>query len=273
MAKAELQNPIFTNEDKAREYLENLRWPQGAFCPHCGSTDCTELKGKSTRPGLRQCNDCRKNFTVTVGTVYERSKLPLTKWLLATYLLSSSKKGISTHQLHRMLGVTYKSAWFMTMRIRESMIENNPAPIGGKDETVQADETYIGKKKERATHTTSGRPFIKSGGGAVHKNAVVSLVSKGKARTFHVDKANADTIRDILVTNVRRETALHTDESRLYTKVGREFSGHETVNHSAGEYVRRDGVTTNNVENYFSIFKRGMKGVYPRKTHRANNIA
>lgn len=210
--------------------------------------------------GYYHCGDCRRKFTVRTGTIYERSHIPLHKWALATQLLCSSKKGMSAHQLHRMIGVTYKSAWFMCHRIRESMIDVNPDPMGGKDKTVQADETYIGRKAVKPTKRTSGQPFIKSGG-AAHKNAVVSLVSKGKARTFHVGRADAQTIREILVTNVSRDTALHTDESRLYTKVGKEFADHQTINHSAGEYYRM-GVTTNNVENYFSVFKCGMKGVY-----------
>lgn len=266
-----LTNKIFTNENAARKHLEAIRWPGGVICPLCGGTDKINpavMKNKPTAKnpnpkevkGYYHCGDCKQRFTVRTGTIYERSHIPLHKWVMATQLLSSSKKGMSAHQLHRMLGLTYKTAWFMAHRIREAMIDGNPDPMGGKDETVQADETYIGKKAVKPTETTSGRPFIKSGGGA-HKNAVVSLVSKGKARTFHVDRADAHTVREILVTNVRRETALHTDESRLYTKVGAEFAGHHTVNHSAGEYYRK-GVTTNNVENYFSIFKRGMKGVY-----------
>src|SRR5262245_36833837 len=136
MAKSELQNPIFTDETKAREYLETLRWPGRAFCPHCGSDVCTALQRKSHRAGLYLCNDCRHNCTVTVGTLYERSKIPLTKWRLATYLMASSKKGMSANQLHRMLGGTYKTAWFMCHRIREAMIDGNPAPIGGRGESV-----------------------------------------------------------------------------------------------------------------------------------------
>lgn len=263
--------PRYTDENAAREYMEASRWPDGAFCPLCGCTDRIipmTMKNKPSKKnpepkevkGYYHCGACRKKFTVKTGTVYERSHIPLHKWLLATHLLCASKKGMSTHQLHRMLGVTYKSAWFMTMRIREAMIETDPEPLGGKDKTVQADETYIGKKAVKSTKTTSGRPFIKSGG-AAQKNAVVSLISEGKARTFHVDRANAYTVREILVTHASRESTLYTDESVLYPKVGREFAKHETVKHSAGEYFRK-GVTTNNVENYFSIFKRGMKGVY-----------
>jgi hypothetical protein len=209
---------------------------------------------------LEPGGDCRQKFTVRTGTIYERSHIPLHQWLLATHLMCASKKGISAHQLHRMLGVTYKTAWFMAHRIRESMIDVNPDPMGGPGKVVQADETYIGKKDVKPTKRTDGKPFLKSGGGA-HKNVVVSLLSEGKTRTFHVDRADLHTVREILVTNASRESHLHTDESRLYTRVGREYSRHETVNHSIGEYVRGD-VTTNHIENYFSIFKRGMKGVY-----------
>ena len=270
----DLTNPIFHNEDKARDHLEAIRWPSGRFCPHCGVTDKTAPVKMMSKPskknpesvevkGFYHCADCRKKFTVRTGSVYERSHIPLHKWVLATHLLCASKKGMSAHQLGRMLGLTYKTAWFMEHRIRESMRDDTLPPMGGPGTHVQADETYIGKKSVIPTHTTSGRPFTKSGKmGGNHKCVVISLVSEGKSRTFHVDRADAETVRHILVTNVDRETALHTDESRLYTKVGREFSSHETVNHSAGEYVRKDGVTTNHVENYFSVFKRGMKGVY-----------
>ena len=267
-----LTDKIFTDENAAREHLEALRWSNGCSCPLCGGTDKikpVKMVNKATKgkeavevKGYYHCGDCRRKFTVRTGTVYERSHIALNLWVLATHLLCSSKKGMSAHQLHRMLGVTYKTAWFMAHRIREAMIDANPGPMGGPGKHVQADETYVGKKKNPPTVTTSGRPFTKGGKtGGNFKNAVVSLVSEGKARTFHVDRADADTVRNILVTNVSRDTDLHTDESRLYTKVGEEFAGHETVNHSKGEYVR-NGVTTNNVENYFSVFKRGMLGTY-----------
>ncbi len=182
---------------------------------------------------------------------------------MAMHLMAASKKGVSAHQLHRMLGITYKSAWFMAHRIREAMIDDNPEPMGGEGEAVQADETYFGKVENPTTKTTSGRPFTKSGkGGPANKRAIVSLVSKGKARTFHVKNANARVVREILVTHAHRDSELHTDESRIYTRVGGEFSAHRTVNHSAKEYVGKHGQTTNACENYFSIFKRGMKGVY-----------
>ena len=172
--------------------------------------------------------------------------------MMSYHLMASSKKGISSHQLHRMLGVTYKTAWFMSHRIRESMRDADPSPMGGPGSAVQADETYFGRKKG----STRKR------GGAGHKHAIVSLITDGKSRSFHVARADARTARQILVTNVRRETELHTDESRIYTQVGEEFKHHKTVVHTAGQYVGPDGESTNKVENYFSIFKRGMRGVY-----------
>ena len=254
--------PIYTDEDKAREHLEAIRWPDGVTCPFCGSVDHVKpLGGKSMGLGWYHCGACRDKFTVRVGTVYERSKIALHKWVLAGPLLCASKKGMSAHQLHRMLGVTYKTAWFMAHRIRESMKDENPSPMGGPGGSVQADETYFGQKSEKPKTTTSGRPFTKSGGSA-NKRAIVSLISDGKSRTFHVKRADAKTVRQILVTNVTRDTELHTDESRIYTRVGEEFAAHRTVVHVRGQYVGPKGESTNKVENYFSIFKRGMKGVY-----------
>jgi len=258
----DLTNPIFHDVTKARKHLESMRWADGRFCPHCGTTEGTSyVRGKKHRPGLYYCNECKSTFTVTVGTVFERSKVTMNKWLLATHLLTASKKGISAHQLHRMLGVTYKTAWFMAHRIREAMIDENPEPIGGSGKSVQADETYFGNVEVPRTARADGTPFLKSGKRA-QKRPIVALVSEGKARTFHVKRANAATVREILVTNVKRETELHTDESPIYTRVGDEYAAHKTVNHSQGQYVRPDGMTTNHVENYFSVFKRGMKGVY-----------
>jgi transposase-like protein len=254
---------IFTDADKAREYLEAQRWPNGPVCPHCGSDDVKALKGKAHRPGVYQCNACREQFTVTVGTVFERSKIPLNTWLYATHLLCASKKGISSHQLHRMLGVTYKTAWFMTHRIREAMNDSaTSGPLGGSGKVVEADETYFGKSETpRVSKQRGDRPYIKRKG-PLSKRAVVSLVERGgRARTFHVENATKADIRDVLVRNVKRDTVLHTDESKLYTETGKEYAAHETVKHSAGEYVRGD-IHTNSVEGYFSVFKRGMKGVY-----------
>ena len=244
--------PRYTNETTAREHLESLMWPEGPFCPHCGSLNATRLAGTHHRAGLVQCNDCRQQFTVTVGTVFERSKVPLNKWLLVNHLLVSSKKGMSAHQIARMIGVTYKTAWFMCHRIREAMKPINPAPLGGPDSVVEADETYVGgKQRNRATRTV--KP----------KKAVVALVERdGRARSFHVANVNAATLRPLIVTNVDRASTLMTDESPVYLRTGREFSYHGAVNHSAGEYVRGVFHHSNTVENFFSIFKRGVIGTY-----------
>ncbi len=265
----DITNAIFTDKEAARLHLEGTRWPEGAVCPHCGSFNVKELTGKSHRAGLRQCNEkeCRKQFTVTVGTVFERSKVPLNKWLLATHLMTSSKKGMSAHQIHRMLGVTYKTAWFMCHRIREAMVNDNPPPLGGKDKAVEADETYYGNKvslkKKRAAKLAGTGKGTKGGfGGVSNKYIVVSLVERGgDVRSFHVDKANKTSIREILVRNVDRKSNLMTDESRLYAGSGEEFNRHQKVHHAAGEYVR-DNVYTNTLEGYYSIFKRGMIGTY-----------
>lgn len=263
-----LTDPIFNDNDKAREHLERIRWENGVYCPHCGNSDPASihlLAGKSTRPGLYQCNACRGHFTVTVGTVMERSKIPLCKWVLGFHLYAASKKGLSAHQLHRMLGVTYKTAWFMAHRIREAMKEDvkSAGPLGGEGKTVEADETYIGKRDVAYVSPHRKSPFTKKGkGGGAQKRVVVGLVERGgKSRMFHVQIATKATVRDILVRNADRKSALHTDESRLYTTTGWEYASHETVNHSAGEYVR-GMVTTNTIENVFSVFKRGMVGVY-----------
>jgi transposase-like protein len=261
-----LTDKIYHDETAAREHLEAMRWSNCVFCPHCGGTEkvkSTPMKSKPTKAkpeiedvqGYYHCGDCRKRFTVRTGTVYERSHIPLHKWVLATHLLCASKKGMSAHQLHRMIGVTYKSAWFMAHRIREAMNDSTPDPMGGEGKFVQADETYFGTKDSKRGKDWSEKK------GHSNKMSVVSLVSEGKARTFHVDRATVQSIGQILRNNVLKETVLHTDESNLYPRNATLFAGHETVKHTAGEYYR-NGVTTNNCENYFSIFKRGMKGVY-----------
>lgn len=261
MAKkaALFQNGVFQDETKAREALELVRWPNGPVCPHCGNSDqekIAKLEGKSSRPGLFYCVECAGQFTVTVGTVFERSKVPLTKWWMAAHMLNSGKRGVSAHEVHRTIGVTYKTAWFMMHRLREAMKDLSPAPMGGDGKVVQADETYYGNSKRAKSYKKGHR----------HKRSVVALVEpKGKARVFHVAKANAETVRDILVRNVDRTSELHTDESRLYTETGKEFADHKTVTHSwnqRGFYVGKDGQTTNHVENFFGNFKRGMKGIY-----------
>lgn len=255
-----LTDPIFTDADKAREHLEKTRWPHGPICPHCGVVDqATSLKGKASRPGLYQCNACRDQFTVTVGTCFERSKIALNVWLLATYLISSSKKGMSAHQLHRTLGVTYKTAWFMAHRIREAMNPADPAPIGGSGKVVEADETYVGGKeanKHADKRAAKGDVFGP-------KQPVVTLVERnGRVRSFHVANVTAKTIRTVIVKNVDRASHLMTDSARMYPGVGREFTAHSAVNHSAGEYVREGFHHSNTVENYFSILKRGITGTF-----------
>lgn len=257
----DLQSPIFTDETAAREALEAARWPTDPYCPHCGAMDrIAKVEGtkKSHRPGLYYCNQCQGQFTVTVGTVFERSKVPLTKWWLASHLLGSSKKGMSAHQLHRMLGVTYKTAWFMAHRIREAMKEGDPEPLGGKGKVVEVDETFIGKPGEVFVN---GRGWVKMRG-TTTKRKVISLVERGgRSRSIKVEELDAATIRKTLFENVVLDSRLHTDEAHHYRKPGTEFASHERVNHSEQEYARGD-VTTNTVEGFFSIFKRGMTGVY-----------
>lgn len=250
----DITNPIFHDVDKARAHLEAIRWPNGPICPHCGDVDhATKLEGKSTRPGVYKCKSCRKPFSVTVGTLFERSKIPLNKWVLATHLLSSSKKGMSAHQLHRMLGVTYKTAWFMAHRIREAMRPASDEPMGGGNKVVEADETFVGGKAKNAKN---GKPTPK-------KEAVFALVERdGKVRSFHVPSVTRKTLRPILTAQVDRKSYLMTDEAGQYKAVGREFAGHGSVNHSIEEYVRSFFWHTNTIEGYFSILKRGITGVY-----------
>jgi transposase-like protein len=251
---ANLQKPIFTDEAKAREWLEARIWPNGPTCPHCGNADqarVTAMHGTVHRAGLYQCNECREQFTVTVGTVFERSKIPLTKWLAALFLLSCSKKGMSTHQMHRMLDISYKSTWFMTHRLREAMRSGDLAPMGGPGTIVEIDETFIGNKADMPKRR-----------GFAHKHAVLSLVERGgKVHSFHVAGTTAAHLVPILRANIAKETAVMTDEAGQYAHLGKEFASHEFVNHSAGQYGR-GSVHTNTIEGFYSIFKRGMTGVY-----------
>lgn len=275
-----LKNPIFTDEAAAREWLEARVWPEGPTCPHCGNADKAKIKalqGKAHRPGLYQCAECREQFTVTVKTVFERSKIPLTKWLAALFLMTASKKGVSAHQVHRMLGISYKSTWFMMHRLREAMRQGGLDPLGGEGQIVEADETYFGsvERAKRRTTTTHGKPFKASGkSGPSNKRPILSLVERGgRVRSFHIPVADKETVERIVKENVARESKLHTDESRLYGGAAEHFAEHETVHHSSDEYVRfkftwgEDGpktekVHTNSAEGYFGLFKRGMRGVY-----------
>ncbi len=250
---SDFSNPIFHNETKARKWLEARIWPDGPVCPHCGTVgEATLMKGKSHRPGLYNCNACRQPFTVTVGTLYERSKIPLHKWLAATHLMMASKKGMSALQIGRLLGMSKKTAWFVCHRIRESLRESKfDEPLGGQNKVVEADETYVGGKSKNRKNRVPP------------KETVFALVERdGRVSSHHVPSVSTKTLRTILVTHIDRKSYLMTDEAGQYVRVGREFVGHGTVNHSIEEYVRGGFWHTNTVENYFSIMKRGITGVY-----------
>ena len=254
--KFDITNPIFHDETAAREHLERLLWPHGPMCPRCGATGgrVTRLQGKSTRPGVHNCKDCRKPFTVTVGTVMERSHVPLHKWVLAAQLMASSKKGFSAHELHRLLGTNYETAWFLFHRLREAAAVRSPTPLSGEGKVVEADGTYVGGKAKN-------RAYAKA---PPKKAAVVALVERdGEVRSLHVPNVTATTLRPVLVKLASRKSVLMTDESTVYPKIGAEFTNHLTVNHSANEYVRLGSfVHTNTVEGYFSILKRGIYGTF-----------
>jgi transposase-like protein len=251
----DLTNPAFTDENEARKFLEASRWPDGPVCPFCGQIDTVKpLGGNSMGPGWYYCSDCQDKFTVRMGTLYERSHIPLHKWLLATHLIVSSKKGMSALQLSRMLGLSYKSAWFMCHRIREGMAPKKPSPIGGENKVVEADETFIGGKKKN-------RAFAKV---EPKKQVVLALVDRdGESRSFHIADVSAKTLREKIVTTVSRKSYLATDELASYESVGKEFSGHGTVNHSADEYVRMGGfLHINTAECRFSLMKRAVFGTH-----------
>jgi transposase-like protein len=254
--------PHFQDHHKAREYLERLRWGKEPVCPHCGTVGNHYATKK---PGVWRCStkECRKDFSVTTKTVMESSHIQLHVWLQAFALMTASKKGMSAHQLHRSLKITYKSAWFLAMRVREAMRAGGLlTPMGGNGKIVEADETYYGKAEEmHVSKQRRGRPYTKRGH-YMNNRPIVSLVERGgRVRSFHVPVATAENVAQIVRDNIHRESRLQTDESRLYPAVGEEFAAHETVNHSRKEYARGD-VTTNTVETYFSVFKRGMRGTY-----------
>ena len=249
-----LNQPFFQDEEAAYAKLESIVWPNGAVCPHCGCTDrMKRMGGTATRPGLYKCYACRKQSRVTVGTVFESSHVKLHVWLQAMYLLCSSKKGISSNQLARTLGVTVKTGWFMSHRLREAMTAGTVLPpMGGEGATVEIDETYIGNKHEKAEGAR----------GYAHKNAVLSLVQRGAgARSFHVDGTKASDLLPIIKANVAPGTAVMTDEAGQYAHLSKLFASHGFTRHGQGEYVIGD-VHTNTVEGFYSVFKRGMKGVY-----------
>jgi transposase-like protein len=251
--------PHFRNDEAARKSLEAILWPSGPVCAHCGVVDHAYA---TKRPGVFRCaeKECRKDFTVTMGTVMERSHIALHKWLQAFHLMCSSKKGISAHQLHRTLDIGYEAAWFMAHRIRECMRSGGLGPLGGEGKVVEADETYFGKPE--TPHVSKQREGRRYKNKVRNSRAVVALVERGgNARSFHIPVADQVSVQKILRENIARESILHTDESNLYRRVADHMAEHRAVRHSAGEYVRGD-VTTNSVEGYFSIFKRGMRGTY-----------
>ena len=256
MATSILSQPFFHNEEAAYAFIEERVWPHGPVCPKCGAGEdrIRKLAGKTTRIGLHKCYACMKPFTVKVGTVFEASHVPLHIWLQTVHLMVSSKKGISSNQIHRTMGVTLKTAWFMTHRIREAMKETRDlciAPLGGAGMTMEADETFIGGKAENRAYAP-----------VCPKKAVISLVERGgKVRSFHVPHVNSANLHPLIGRHAHPDSRFMTDGSAIYGGIGWNFASHGTVNHSAKEYVRGD-VYTNTLEGYFSILKRGIYGVY-----------
>lgn len=259
-----LSRPYFHNEQAAFDFVEAIIWPRGPVCPHCGGYDrITAIKPnpeKRVRYGLKKCGQCKGQFTVRMGTIFEESKLPLTKWLQAIFLMTASKKGVSAHQLHRTLEVTYKTAWFLAHRIREAMRSGELDPFGRGGATVEVDETFIGRDPDVDASQ------YRKGAGMHLKMKVVSLIEResGRARSFVVDNVTVQDVVPIVEANLSREAHLRTDESSLYKVMGRSYASHESVNHGVSEYVRKNDPTihTNTIEGFFSVFKRGMKGVY-----------
>lgn len=261
-SKRPLTLAIYHNNDAAREHLEKLLWGSaGATCPRCGQFGdrITKLMGKSTRPGVYKCKDCRKPFSVTVGTIMERSHVPLCKWVMAADFMANAKKGMSAMQLQRHIGTNYETAWFLFHRLRE--LAPAPAdsdPIGGEGKAIEADETFIGGK-EKNKHVAKRNPKNIGGAG---KEAVFSLIERGgNVRSFHVAKVNARTLRPILQKHIKPESFLNTDDAGQYRHLHKDFARHEVVNHSAGEYVRSDAYT-NTIESFFALLKRGVYGQF-----------
>jgi transposase-like protein len=260
----ELSHPCYHDDEAARIQLESIRWPNGPYCPLCGSFD--RVKPTSTPPkakggGWHHCAGCRRRFTVRVGSIFHRSHVPLHKWLLAFRLMAGSKKGFSAHQMHRTLNVDYKTAWFLEHRIRECMDEDDNGPLGGDGKTVEADETFLNKQRGRATwEFTNERGWTKNRDR--RSVAIFALVERGgAARAMPINNTTSDELRRALKKHASTKSALMTDDWQAYQRPGREFSSHDTVNHSEEEWTRGN-VHTQTIENFFSIFKRGMKGVY-----------
>ena len=260
MAASVLNAPHFQNEEAAFAYVESRLWPNGPTCPHCGNADpkrIHKMDGKTTRFGLRKCNECRKPFTVRMGTIFESSHLPLHLWLQVIHLMCASKKGISTNQIQRMLSCSMKTAWFLTHRIRNAMRDGGLSPLGGGGGTVEIDETSMGKQEDAPKVIAKGYNF---------RNVVLTLVERGgSARSFHIDGTTVGTLKPIIAANVARESQIMTDQATWYREIGAMFASHDTVNHGEYEYARYEGektISTNTVEGFYGVFKRGMKGVY-----------
>lgn len=258
MTPIEMSHPIYNDEEAARKHLEAVRWPSGPICPHCGAVLPRSLKGNSMGSGWFYCPDCQDKFTVRTGTIWERSHIPLHKWLLASRMMASSKKGVSAHQLHRTLNITYKSAWFLAHRIREAMKDTDPKPLGGEGKVIEADETFHGPGRD-VYYNDKGWQKERGTGG---KLKILSLVERrGKARSIKAAHLRAADVQKFIFANASTDSELNTDEARHYPRIGKKFAKHEMVTHSKGEYAR-GSVTTNSAEGFFSIFKRGMMGVY-----------
>lgn len=258
LERLDLTNPIFSDERQALTYLEEIRWPKGRICPKCGEDERTSLvRSRHHRPGLYYCNGCRKTFTVTVGTIFQGSQVPLNKWLLVFRLMVSSKKGMSALQVQRMIGVTYNTAWSMCHRIREALGPTEKElkkKLGGDSAEVEVDETYWGNKKKKP----------RGARGFAHKMKIISIVERGEAgqkRSFHVQDTKATTVMPLLKTHVDDRSRMMTDESSIYNNLCLHFHSHETVNHSSWEYTRGD-VTTNTVEASFALVKRALRGIF-----------
>ena len=261
----DLTDPIFHDEDAARGYFEVDPLAGWQAClpalrrDRAGDT----VHGQSHRPGMYQCNACREPFTVTVGSVMEFSHIQLHKWALAFRLMASSKKGVSAHQLMRSLGLgSYRTAWFMAHRVREAMNDHDPEPLGGKGKTVEIDETFIGKPDEVFV---SGKGWQQKRGTKTKRKVLTMVERRGRAVSIKVEDLTVDTLKTVIGRTVILDSDLNTDEAQHYKAIGKTFASHGAVNHSEEEYVRREGdklISTNTVEGYFGIFKRGMVGVY-----------
>ena len=264
--KVDLRSPIYHDDDAARAHLEGVLWPEGPVCPHCGvmGDRIHLMHGKTTRPGLYKCKDCRKPFTVTIKTVMERSHIPLSKWVLAAQIMASSKKGFSALQLQRMIGTNYETAWFLFHRLREAADTlRGSGPLGGEGKIIEADETYVGgKEKNKHAHKRIGKR------GVAGKQPVVTLVQRdGKSRSFHMASVTAESLKDVLSKHADKASVLMTDELPSYKQVGEQFVDHKKVDHSRDEYAYHERrtrllVTTNSAESYFSLLKRGVFGTF-----------